>query len=47
MEQAAKLVAALCLLIPNVDGPRAHERRILMTVPHSIMLYGAEIGQMH
>ena len=42
-DKAAKSVAALSRLMPNVAGPRASKRRLLMEVAHSIMLYGAEV----
>ncbi|XP_033227056.1 uncharacterized protein LOC117179405 [Belonocnema kinseyi] len=29
--------------MPNIRGPRASERKTLMSVAHSILLYGAEI----
>ena len=42
-DKAAKFVAAVCRLMPNVAGPRVSKRRLLMEVAHSIMLYGAEV----
>ena len=44
VDKAAKTVAALSGLMPNVAGPRAKKRRLLKAVAHSIMLYGAEVS---
>nr|CAI5826350.1 unnamed protein product [Callosobruchus analis] len=41
--KAAKMVASLSRLMPNIAGPKPSKRRTLMSVAHSIMLYGAEI----
>ena len=35
--------AALSRLMPNTNGPKASNGRILISVTHSIMLYGAEV----
>nr|CAI5820897.1 unnamed protein product [Callosobruchus analis] len=37
------MVASLSRLMPNIAGPKPSKRRTLMSVAHSIMLYGAEI----
>lgn len=42
-DKADTLVAMLSRLMPNITGPRSSKRRTLMTVAHSIMLYGAEV----
>ena len=42
-DKAAKTVAVISRLMPNMAGPRASKRRLLMEVAHSIMLYGADI----
>ena len=42
-DKAAKMTAALSRLMPNTNGPKANKRRILMSVTHSIMLYGSEV----
>lgn len=42
-EMAARKTAALSRLMANTKGPRPSIRRLLMTVTHSILLYGAEI----
>ena len=42
-ERAALKTAALARLMGNTKGPRPSVRRLLMTVTHSILLYGAEI----
>ena len=42
-ERAALKTAALARLMGNTKGPRLSVRRLLMTVTHSILLYGAEI----
>lgn len=42
-DKAATMAAKLSRLMPNVAGPRSSKRRILMSVVHSILLYGAEI----
>nr|CAH7734124.1 unnamed protein product [Callosobruchus chinensis] len=41
--KAAKMVASLSRLMPNIAGPKPSKRRTLMSAAHSIMLYGAEI----
>nr|CAH7765783.1 unnamed protein product [Callosobruchus chinensis] len=41
--KAAKMVASLSRLMPNIAGSKPSKRRTLMSVAHSIMLYGAEI----
>lgn len=43
VEKASKAVCQLSRLMPNTGGPRQGRRRLLMSVTHSIMLYGAEI----
>ena len=42
-KKAAAKTAALTRLMANTTGPRPSTRRLLMTVTHSILLYGAEI----
>lgn len=42
-EKAAKTAAALARLMPNVGGPKESKRRLLNSVVHSQILYGAEI----
>ena len=42
-KRAASKTAALARLMRNTKGPRPSIRRLLMTVTHSILLYGAEI----
>lgn len=42
-EKAAKITSALSRLMANVGGPMASRRRLLMSVTHSILLYGCEI----
>ena len=42
-DKAAKVVESLSRLMPNISGPKSSKRRILMSVTHSILLYGAEI----
>lgn len=42
-DRAAKVTAALSRLMPNIDGPSQCKRRAMMSVVHSILLYGAEI----
>nr|CAH7734126.1 unnamed protein product [Callosobruchus chinensis] len=37
------MVASLSRLMPNIAGPKPSKRRTLMSVAHSIILYGAEI----
>lgn len=37
------MVAMLSRLMPNIPGPRSSKRRAMMSVAHSIMLYGAEV----
>ena len=36
------VVGALGRVLPNVAGPRASKRRVLCSVVHGILLYGAE-----
>lgn len=42
-DKASTTVANLSRLMPSIRGPRASKRRVLMSVAHSILLYGAEI----
>lgn len=42
-EKANKVVAGLSRIMLNTSGPRYAKRRLLLSVVHSIMLYGAEI----
>ena len=42
-ERVVLKTAALAHLMGNTKGPRPSVRRLLMTVTHSILLYGAEI----
>lgn len=41
IEKAGRTVTALSRLMPNVGGPRTSKRRILSSVVHSQILYGA------
>ncbi|KAJ8965282.1 hypothetical protein NQ314_004245 [Rhamnusium bicolor] len=41
--KANRLVTALNRLMPNSGGPRASRRKILGSVAHSVVLYGAEV----
>lgn len=42
-KKAATVAAALARLMPNIDGPCELKRRLLNSVVHSKILYGAEI----
>lgn len=42
-ERAAKTTLLLSRLMANVGGPTESKRRLLMSVTHSILLYGSEI----
>lgn len=42
-EKAAATAAALARLMPNTRGPREEKRRLLNSVIHAKILYGAEI----
>ncbi|XP_033225904.1 uncharacterized protein LOC117178586 [Belonocnema kinseyi] len=42
-DKASLIVAKLSRLMPNIKGPRESKRKTLMSVAHSIMLYGSEI----
>ncbi|CAB0007882.1 unnamed protein product [Nesidiocoris tenuis] len=42
-DKAAKMTTALSRLMANTRGPRASRRRVLMSVVHSILLYGVEV----
>ena len=42
-EKAARLTNALSRLMRNTRGPKTGKRRLLMSVTHSILLYGAEV----
>ena len=42
-EKASKVAATLSWLMANVGGPKPSRRRLLMSVVHSILLYGAEV----
>lgn len=42
-EKAARLTTALSRLMRNTRGPKTSKRRLLMSVTHSIILYGAEV----
>lgn len=41
--KASKALSGVCRLMPKIGGPRENNRRILCSVAHSIMLYGAPI----
>ncbi|XP_060530457.1 uncharacterized protein LOC132704464 [Cylas formicarius] len=43
VDKAASKTAALSRLMANTRGPKQKTRKLLMTVTHSILLYGAEI----
>lgn len=43
--KAEKTVRALSNLMPNIGGPRASKRKILSSVAHSQILYGAPVWQ--
>ncbi|KAJ3640617.1 hypothetical protein Zmor_027169 [Zophobas morio] len=43
VRKAKLVVGALGRLLPNVGGPRASKRRVLCSVVHGILLYGAEV----
>lgn len=42
-EKAARLTVALSRLMRNTCGPKTNKRRLLISVTHSILLYGAEV----
>ena len=42
-EKASKVAATLRWLMANVGGLKLGRRRLLMSVVHSILLYGAEV----
>ena len=42
-EKASKVAATLSWLMANVGGPKPSSRKLLMSVVHSILLYGAEV----
>ena len=42
-EKASKVAATLNWLMANVGGPKPSRRKLLMSVVHSILLYGAEV----
>ena len=42
-DRASQRTTALSRLMGNINGPRPCKRRLLMTVVHSILLYGAEV----
>lgn len=42
-DKAAKVTTALSRLMGNIRGPGQNKRRLLMSVTHSIMLYGCEV----
>ena len=42
-EKASKLAVTLSWLMANVGGPKPSRRKLLMSVVHSILLYGAEV----
>ncbi|XP_033225885.1 uncharacterized protein LOC117178565 [Belonocnema kinseyi] len=42
-DKASTMVAKLSRLMPNNKGPSERQRKTLMSVAHSIMLYGSEI----
>ena len=42
VRKARMVVGALGRLLPNVGGSRANKRRVLCSVVHGILLYGAE-----
>ncbi|KAF0704934.1 Reverse transcriptase domain-containing protein [Aphis craccivora] len=40
-DKARRILAALRGLMPNIGGPREPRKRLLLSVVHSVMLYGA------
>ena len=40
-DKARRVMAALSRLMPNIGGPRVGRRRLLSSVVHSVLLYGA------
>lgn len=40
-DKARRVMAALSGLMPNIGGPREGRRRLLTSVAHSVMMYGA------
>ncbi|XP_057652399.1 uncharacterized protein LOC130891589 [Diorhabda carinulata] len=43
IEKAEKTLSALANIMPNIGGPRASKRKILSSVVHSQILYGAPV----
>ena len=43
VKKAGTTTQTLSRLIANMNGPKASKRKLLMSVTHSILLYGAEI----
>lgn len=41
--RAQKMLTSLSRLMPNVGGPREPRRRLLVSVVHSVLLYGAPV----
>ena len=44
MEKADTATTNLSRLMANVDGPKPSKRRVLISVVHSILLYGRNLG---
>lgn len=42
-DKAAQVTSALSSIMANIGGPKPSKRRLLMSVAHSILLYGAEV----
>ena len=42
-DKVARLTTAFSRLMKNTRGPKTGKRRLLMSVTHSILLYGSEI----
>ena len=42
-DKAAKGVAALGRLMPNIGGPRSCQRRLLISAVQSVLLHGVEV----
>jgi len=40
-DKAQRVMSSLCRLMPNIGGPRERRRRLLVSVVHSVLLYGA------
>lgn len=42
-DKASKAVSALARIMPNIGGPKEPRRRLLLSVVHSVVLYGAPV----